>query len=585
MLKQKVLQMKMNWALLILALGALLGACTDGGGVAGTSEESEGIVAIANKKLAGVSQKGPLVKDSKVIVRETADDGSFEPTGREFTTTTFNDSGEFRIDGINLDCQYVLVSAGGKYIREYDGEPSACPIRLDAVSDVRKRETVNLNLLTHFEYKRVLKLVKSGKSFVEAKKQAATEVLNAFGVSVNVSSAEDLNIYNSTDADRTLFNISQLIDNHPEWNSWVTQDDDEGCSKLQKLLDEFADDFEDDGVLSDSVMQFIVGSAYVMYQWYANMEYVDEYDIMDKEFADPDEAKDHFLAIKKKEYDFSKLVMQHYMEVEPCDDHLWGDYREFTKPIPYYQDTLVLGYILCNGFTWELATKEHIDSLTLRIDHEMGTMTDDRDGKTYKTVIFEHEGKRYEWMAENLQYTDSVVKYSKGWFRNDRLIGSYAWTTAMGLDGKYMNEPLAKNLLDTLHQGICPDGWHISTNEEWVALINYVGGPEKLFDETWKSSDRELALAKDLIGVFYNKFDFNLTPLSGIYLEAYYHSYTLDEGVMYLPPLSEDYTTRQFFTEDYPITSTFTTIEMSINWSYVAGAEKHSEGYVRCVKN
>ncbi|MDD5943955.1 hypothetical protein [Fibrobacter sp.] len=172
------------WA---LALTALLGACSDME-TSGTSEEAEGVVAISDKKIAGVSQKGPFVKGSDVTLKETSKNGDFEPTGREFTTKTISDKGDFKFDGIDLESQYVLLSVEGRYEREHTGETSSCPMRLDAVSNLEKRETVNINLLTHFEYKRVLNLVKEGKTFAEAKKQAAKEVLGAFGVKIDVSS-------------------------------------------------------------------------------------------------------------------------------------------------------------------------------------------------------------------------------------------------------------------------------------------------------------------------------------------------------------------------------------------------------------
>ena len=227
-----------------LAFAILLGfvvACSDSDeNIAGGASGDAGVIAITNKQIAGVAQKGPFVKGSEVVLRETSAEGNLEPTGREYTTVTINDKGDFKFDSLDLVSQYVLLSAEGYYI--HDGEVyfnddnrseeekrfSECPMRLDAVSDLRKRETVNINLLTHFEYKRVLNLIKSGKNFVEAKRQASTEVMNAFGVDVDVSSSEDLNIFNTSDADRTLFNISLLLDESSSWEFWDGTSDEWG---------------------------------------------------------------------------------------------------------------------------------------------------------------------------------------------------------------------------------------------------------------------------------------------------------------------------------------------------------------------
>ena len=497
------------WA---LALTVLLGACSDME-TSGTSEEAEGVVAISDKKIAGVSQKGPFVKGSDVTLKETSKNGDFEPTGREFTTKTISDKGDFKFDGIDLESQYVLLSVEGRYEREHTGEVSSCPMRLDAVSNLEKRETVNINLLTHFEYKRVLNLVKEGKTFAEAKKQAAKEVLGAFGVKIDVSSAEDLNIYNSSDGDRTLYNISRIIDEQPEWNywhDWYSADDDIDCSKLQAYVDGFADDFADDGVLADSIMQDLAGEGYSSAKEWSNMMDVDEDDIKRKDGANPGELSIRFL---KSEYDFGILVFLNYMDLELCTADLWGEYRKLDRAMVLDGERIESGYFLCNGYYWDLTTKEHIDSLKIPVEHETGTMTDPRDGRKYQTVSFNYEGKTYEWMAEDLKYDSKEL---------------YTWTDAMQIDDKYMTEVAEDSLIGEKHQGICPDGWHVSSTEEWDILVDYVGDVKNLLNENWRTSDLDAAFGKDLIGVFYNRFDFNLMPMDTVYLEVYYHSYRQD---------------------------------------------------------
>ena len=497
------------WA---LALTVLLGACSDME-TSGTSEEAEGVVAISDKKIAGVSQKGPFVKGSDVTLKETSKNGDFEPTGREFTTKTISDKGDFKFDGIDLESQYVLLSVEGRYEREHTGEVSSCPMRLDAVSNLEKRETVNINLLTHFEYKRVLNLVKEGKTFAEAKKQAGKEVLGAFGVKIDVSSAEDLNIYNSSDGDRTLYNISRIIDEQPEWNywhDWYSADDDIDCSKLQAYVDGFADDFADDGVLADSIMQDLAGEGYSSAKEWSNMMDVDEDDIKRKDGANLGELSIRFL---KSEYDFGILVFLNYMDLELCTADLWGEYRKLDRAMVLDGERIESGYFLCNGYYWDLTTKEHIDSLKIPVEHETGTMTDPRDGRKYQTVSFNYEGKTYEWMAEDLKYDSKEL---------------YTWTDAMQIDDKYMTDVVEDSVVDEVHQGICPDGWHVSSTEEWDILVDYVGDVKNLLNENWRTSDLDAAFGKDLIGVFYNRFDFNLMPMDTVYLEVYYHSYRQD---------------------------------------------------------
>ena len=574
---------KRTGLVLALALGASLTACSNME-TSGTSEEAEGVIAISDKQVAGVAQKGPFIKGSEVTLRETSKDGNFEPTGREFTTMTVSDKGDFSFDSVDLESPYVLLSIEGRYLREYRNEISICPMRLNAVSNLEKRETVNINLLTHFEYKRVLNLVKEGKSFAEAKKQAAKEVLGAFGVKIDVSSAEDLNIYNSTDGDRTLYNISRIIDEQPEWNSWrdwyKIDDDDIDCSKLQEYIDGYADDFADDGVLADSIMQFIAGEGYSSAKEWSNMMDVDEDDIKRKDATeDPGELSIRFL---KSEYDFGILVFLQYMDLELCTADLWGEYRKFDKAIDIDGEHLESGYFLCNGYYWDLSTKGYIDSLKIPVDHETGTMTDPRDGRKYKTVSFEYEGKKHEWMAEELKYESD---------------GLYTWTEAMQIDNKYMTEVVDDSLIGENHQGVCPEGWHVSSTEDWESLVNYVGGVKNLLNENWRTSDLDAAFGKDLIGVYYNKFDFNLMPVDTVYLEVYYHSYNqgsyrveeLDEYMKEYYQRELEYAKNDEEREEIlkylsPRAVGDYYVEVS-PYDYRIEEEPLKEGYVRCVKN
>lgn len=582
--------MRKNIFMGVSALSLALCACSTQ--TAGTSEESEGIVALAGKGIKGAAQKGPLVKGSDVVLRETSAEGTLEPTGREFHTTTVNDKGEFQFGELDLESQYALLSAEGYYAHEYDGERSECPMRLDAVTNLNNRSTANVNILTHFEYKRVLKLVKEGVPFAEAKKQASREVLAAFGVDIDVSSAEDLNIFNTSEGDRTLFNISLLIDNTPEWTYWV-DDEKEDCPKLQNYLDGFAEDFADDGELSDSIMQAIAGRAYEVTRMYSHMEFIDEDDMWEKEAADPGSYDD--LVVMKKEYEFSKLVLLHHLEIDACTENRWGEYTAFHKPIEVYdyqegeQRILDSGYVLCDGYKWDIKTRGYIDSLTTMFEHENGTMIDPRDGREYKTISFEYEGKRYEWMAENLMYSVAPVARTKGGRVDRSQPGVYSWTEAMHLNEGYMTRFVREGLIDSLHQGICPDGWHVANSEEWKTLLDFVdGNPNNLLDENWRT-DRETAIAKGLTGVFYNRLDFNLVPLDKQFLEAYFHTYAPRMSFQPTSP-NDDVWNREFFTRDefidYPLTKTdFVTIEISINWNYISDSEVQPKGFVRCVRN
>lgn len=94
-----------------------------------------------------------------------------------------------------------------------------------------------------------------------------------------------------------------------------------------------------------------------------------------------------------------------------------------------------------------------------------GTLTDVRDGQSYRTVKIGPQ----TWMAENLNYsggnigtcylasTDSCVKYGR----------LYTWAQVMAGAASSTGSPSGV-------QGICPSGWHVPSESEWSALQTVV---------------------------------------------------------------------------------------------------------------
>mgnify|MGYP003522985953 FL=1 len=73
---------------------------------AGGSTEDETIVALKDKTITGVSQKGPFVKGSSVTVHEL-DGETFAQTGKSFKGKIISDAGDFKLDIKSLISQYV----------------------------------------------------------------------------------------------------------------------------------------------------------------------------------------------------------------------------------------------------------------------------------------------------------------------------------------------------------------------------------------------------------------------------------------------------------------------------------------------
>ncbi|WP_406538318.1 fibrobacter succinogenes major paralogous domain-containing protein [Fibrobacter sp.] len=138
-----------------------------------------------------------------------------------------------------------------------------------------------------------------------------------------------------------------------------------------------------------------------------------------------------------------------------------------------------------------LSSSSLVDSSTV----VKGTMTDERDGQTYKTVKI---GSQI-WMAENLNfayiYTEVRFKIgsnfsdSSSWcYDNDPVNCAkygrlYTWAGAIDSvnlannDDKLFYCGYGRTCdLTGVVKGICPTGWHLPDTTEWKALFAEVGG-------------------------------------------------------------------------------------------------------------
>ena len=205
-----------------------------------SSYTSEEIIPIKNKTITGLAQKGPFKSGSTVDVFELELDGkTFAQTGKSFTGKVSNDSGAFKISNVSLKSQYALLRVTGNFKSEINGE--SVHATLTAVTDLSKRENVNVNILTHLEYDRVLYLLGKGMNFTAAKKQAEREVLAAFGIEGKFKNSEDLDVFGDSDADAALVAISKLVLAGEKENSNRDEED------LSGLLAEIVTDIEEDG--------------------------------------------------------------------------------------------------------------------------------------------------------------------------------------------------------------------------------------------------------------------------------------------------------------------------------------------------
>jgi hypothetical protein len=105
-----------------------------------------------------------------------------------------NDNGEYVVENVNLSVSCALIEVTGCYLDEVAGKKSTGEISLHAIKDLSDMESVNINLFTEMEYKRVMDLVAKNKMpSAAAKMQAQKEELAAFGVKGDAAQFENLN--------------------------------------------------------------------------------------------------------------------------------------------------------------------------------------------------------------------------------------------------------------------------------------------------------------------------------------------------------------------------------------------------------
>ena len=189
----------------------LFTACSDKDKNAGGTSEAENSIAISDKEIAGVTQKGPFTKGSIVTLYEL-NFGTLAQTGKSFIGKISDSTGSFSINKIELASQYALLQAEGYYLNEITGKVSASQIALNAISDLSERDKVNINLLTHLEYERADWLTNENEMTIkDAKVKADKEIFSAFGVEYTGDRFEDLDIFGNGNADAALLAISVIM--------------------------------------------------------------------------------------------------------------------------------------------------------------------------------------------------------------------------------------------------------------------------------------------------------------------------------------------------------------------------------------
>ena len=444
-------------SLILLLLAACSGENKTSGG---TSEETQ-IIAIEDRTVAGVSQKGPFLQGSSITVQELdgatlVESGKLYQTGKSFKGKIASDTGTFLIKDISLKSQFALLETEGFYRNEVTGEVSKSQITLNALVDLSERETANINLLTHLEYERVVELVGSGETIYSAKKKAESEVFKAFGIEVDNASAEDLDIFAKGDDNAALLAISILMQgNLSEGN-------------LSNRLAVFASDIEKDGSWDDENEKTDIAD------WASTADLAAiRANIRSWELGEDVPAFEKFF----------KRFWWNNFKLGECNGETDGSTKKNGNEL-----SKIFGKdYLCSAEDWQLVSASEGSGSNDNGDvgdnasFEYGTLTDSRDTKVYKTVKIGDQ----VWMAENLNYKAyGSVCYGEDDANCSKYGRLYTWGGAMdssktncGYDvGDGCGDLAALVKAKKNVQGICPAGSHLPSYDEMQTMLALVGG-------------------------------------------------------------------------------------------------------------
>ena len=614
------------------------------------------------KTISGVAQKGPFVAQSVVKIYEL-NKKTLNKTGKVFSGEV-GGNGSFKVKNVELSSPYALLEVNGRFRNEVTGDVSSNEITLRALVNLDGREEVNINLLTHLTYERILYLFGTGVDFAAAKKQAESEFLSAFHVNDKFENFEDMNIFGDSEEGGALLAISVFM------LSGTRTD-------LAKFLDSFVDDFKEDGTWDDESTRYDSGIRRVF--WAENVEKIRN-NIEDWKVGSVPKFGKYILMIKCRFDGFSNcyeecdvegsFIKKSTYEWNMCLDGVWfsanvntvstygwdagvdGEQRKSDLTDRYYKydevlnDWVVLAaydkerdlglngctrkregeiglstkdniYYVCrhevdeadgfDGCFWEKAREidfikrdkkcdsedvgriiPGIDTVTnnyycttegwvdfmrwsfgipkefhFNPDINYGSLKDERDGKTYKTVKIGDQ----VWMAENLNYAgggighcyEDVPEYCEA---GGRL---YKWDVA---------------------REVCPEGWHLPSKAEFDTLLSFVKleyeeeqcGFADMFRATsgWGYYHTPSTQGCDMVG-------FSAVPAGGKHIESYRAPEYNHAGYTAYFLTSTEYDEYSVYVVELNPGSVNVTPDYGDEWPHYE--TKESEFSVRCLKD
>jgi hypothetical protein len=136
---------------------------------------------VISATLTGKVQKGPFQIGSSFICYELTKD--LKQTGKSFAGNFKDNSGNWEVSiNYTLDSDYLFMNTSGYFVSEFTNKTIDQPLNLNAIVLIDEKKNYSVNLFTHIGKDRIEKLVKEGKSFLDAQKQVNSEMAESFNL-------------------------------------------------------------------------------------------------------------------------------------------------------------------------------------------------------------------------------------------------------------------------------------------------------------------------------------------------------------------------------------------------------------------
>ena len=195
--------------------------------------------------LNGYVQKGPYLNGTAITISELSSE--LIPSGKNFSSQILDNKGTFEINNVALSSNFVELKADGFYFNEITNCISVAPLTLYVLSDLADKTSLNINVLSSLEKRRVEYLISVDSSFNVAKQQAQSEILKIFEIEKkDIVASESLDIMKAGDDNAILLAISIILQGQLS------------VAELSELLANISTDIRTDGILNSNTLGTIL---------------------------------------------------------------------------------------------------------------------------------------------------------------------------------------------------------------------------------------------------------------------------------------------------------------------------------------